>query len=201
VTRLAAGIAVIAMALAVSGCTNDTLAQQYRSGSSQNYISGDGTISEITLKARAAPVRFAGKDENGKSISSADYRGRVFVVNFWYAACPPCRAEAHDLEKTSQTFAAQGVSFLGVNVRDKAATALSFDKEYGMTYPSVLDGDSGALQLAFSGVIAPNAVPTTLVMDRQGRVAAQILGKIPDASTLGALITTVLGETSPTPAP
>jgi hypothetical protein len=81
-------------------------------------------------------------------------------------------------------------------VRDQAATARSFASEFGITYPSVLDVDRGTMQLAFSGVVAPNAVPTTIVLDRNGRVAARVLGKIPDASVLEALITTVLKEPS-----
>lgn len=198
--RFVAAIAAAALVIVVSGCTTDTLAQQYRSGSGKNYISGDGTISEFAPKDRSRPVVFQGRIENGSRVSSADFAGSVLVVNFWYASCPPCRAEAHDLQNTNVKFAPQGVHFLGVNVRDQKDTALAFSRTYGITYPSVLDVNGGALQLAFSGVVAPNAVPTTLVIDRQGRVAARILGKIPDASVLAALITTVLAEnTSATP--
>lgn len=196
-TRLAAAIVVSALALIISGCSNDPLAEQYRSGSSKGYIAANGAITEIAPKNRGSTVHFAGKLEDGTAISSDDYAGRVVVVNFWYAGCPPCRAEARDLEKSSQKFAAQGVRFLGVNVRDQAATALAFERTYGVTYPSVLDVNDGALQLAFSGTIAPNAVPTTLVLDKQGRVAARILGRIPDTSVLNALITTALAENGP----
>jgi peroxiredoxin len=193
-TRLAAAIILPLLAFALAGCTNDALAQQYRDGSSKNYVAGDGTITEISVKNRAKPVRFAAKSEDGTPVSSDKYAGNVLVLNFWYAGCAPCRAEAPDLETTYTAFAAQGVQFLGVNVRDQAATARSFATEYGVTYPSVLDADDGAMQLAFSGVVAPNAVPTTLVLDKQGRVAARVLGKLPDASVLKALITTVLNE-------
>jgi peroxiredoxin len=184
------------LSLGLAGCTNDALAQQYRDGSSKNYVAGDGSITEITVKNRGKPIRFSADLEDGTPITSSAYTGRVVVVNFWYAGCPPCRAEAPDLEKTYTAFSSQGVRFLGVNVRDQAATARSFASEFGITYPSVLDVDRGTMQLAFSGVVAPNAVPTTIVLDRNGRVAARVLGKIPDASVLEALITTVLKEPS-----
>ncbi len=196
-SRFLATMVLSVLAVSLAGCANDPLAEQYRSGSDKNYIAANGTITEIAPGDRSSAVQFAGKLEDGTPISSAEYTGQVLVLNFWYAGCAPCRAEAPDLEKSSQKFAAQGVKFLGVNVRDQAATALAFSRTYGISYPSVLDVDGGALQLAFSGTIAPNAVPTTLVVDKQGRVSARILGRIPDVSILNALITTALAEKAP----
>jgi len=198
-TKIAATALLGLLVLGVAGCTNNALAQQYRDGSGKNYVAGDGAITEITVKNRTKPVHFASKLEDGTPVNSDNYAGHILIVNFWYAGCAPCRAEAPDLEKTYKKFAAQGVGFLGVNVRDQAATAATFARTYGVTYPSVLDANDGAMQLAFSGAIAANAVPTTLVLDPQGRVAARILGRIPDASTLGALITTVVSEPVRTP--
>jgi peroxiredoxin len=196
-SRFLAALVLSVLAVSLSGCANDPLAEQYRSGSDKNYVAANGTITEIAPRDRGSAVRFAGKLEDGTPISSSEYTGQVLVLNFWYAGCAPCRAEAPDLEKSNQKFTTQGVKFLGVNVRDQAATALAFSRAYAISYPSVLDADDGALQLAFSGTIAPNAVPTTLVVDRQGRVSARILGRIPDASVLNALITTVLAEKGP----
>ena len=120
---LAATLAVAALALA--GCTADPLAQQYLDGSNKGYISGDGTVTEVKEPDRGEPVSFTGTDEKGDTVSSADYAGQVLVLNFWYAGCAPCRAEAPDLEKLNGEFAGKGAEFLGVNVRDQAATALS----------------------------------------------------------------------------
>ncbi|MGA1033366.1 MAG: TlpA family protein disulfide reductase, partial [Aquiluna sp.] len=117
--------------------------------------------------------------------------GFVVVMNWWYAACAPCRAEAPDMAALSEEFADQGVQFVGVNVRDTAETALAFDRNFGITYPSIMDAQSGAVSLAFSGVVSPQAVPTTLVIDREGRVSARILGRI-DKSILRELIETVV---------
>jgi len=191
--RALIGLAAVA-ALLLTGCTSDPLAEQYREGSNKGYIAGDGSITEIAVAERGEPVEFAGLAETGESVTSDDYRGEVTVVNFWYASCAPCRAEADDLQSLSAQFDGAGARFLGVNVRDQAPNALAFRETYAITYPSVLDVDDGAVQLAFSGSIPPNAVPTTLVLDTAGRVAARVLGAIPEASILKTLITDTIAE-------
>lgn len=194
--RLVVAIA-IASAVVLTGCTaNEDLADQYRSGNGQGYISGDGAYTVIAEADRGEPIEFEGVIETGDAVSSDDYRGEVLVVNFWYAACPPCRLEAPDLEALSQQFAPDGVRFLGVNIYDQAPTAMSFAEEFGVTYPSILDVNDGSVRLAFAGQVAPNAVPTTLVLDQQGRVAARISGVISEPSVLRSMITDVLAEAS-----
>jgi peroxiredoxin len=186
--------AFVVLATLLAGCSSDPLAEQYAEGTTKNYISGEGTISEIVAADRGEPVVFEGETDTGDTVSSADYAGEVLVLNFWYAGCPPCRVEAPDLEEVHQSFANDGVSFLGVNVRDQAAQSLSFAKTLGVTYPSVMDADEGDMLLAFSGTVAPNAVPTTLVIDKQGRVAARILGAIEGTSNLTTLVKDALAE-------
>lgn len=198
-TRLAAALAVVALAL--SGCSSDPLAEQYRSGSGQGYISGDGAYTVIAADERSAPISFADAPlDAGGAISTDDLAGQVYVVNFWYAGCPPCRVEAPDLEALYQEFADEqggaGVPFVGVNIRDEAAQSLAFAEEFGVTYPSILDVEDGAVRLAFAGQVAPTAVPTTLVVDAQGRVAARISGIVSEPSTLRAMITDALAEAS-----
>lgn len=190
-TLLVAGAAVIALGL--TGCSSDPLAEQYREGSNKNYIAGDGSVTEITLENRGDVITFSGTTETGATVSSADYLGNVLVVNFWYAGCAPCRAEAPDLEQVYTETSAQGVNFLGVNVRDQAATIDSFNVRFGITYPSIIDQD-GQAQLAFAAQVPPNAVPTTLILDAQGRVAARILGQLKDPSILSTLITDIAAE-------
>ena len=193
--RRASALALAAAVIVLAGCTSsDPLAQQYRDGTGQGYISGDGAYTVIAAADRREPVEFSGLIENGDSVSSDDYLGDVLVVNFWYAGCPPCRLEAAELEELSQRFAPDGVSFLGVNIYDQAPTALSFADEFGVTYPSILDVNDGAVRLAFAGQVAPNAVPTTLVLDQQGRVAARISGLLTEPSVLRSMITDVLAE-------
>jgi peroxiredoxin len=194
-TRRLLGVAAAAALAAVvlSGCAEDPLAAQYRSGNNERYIAGDGTFTEVPLADRAAPVDFSGTLADGTEISSADYRGSVTVVNFWYAECPPCRLEAKDLQAASEEHAPDGVRFLGVNTRDRAPNVDSFDRTYGITYPSVLDVEDTSMQLAFAGTIAPNAVPATIVLDREGRVASRVLGQI-DPGVLRTLVTDTVAE-------
>jgi len=190
---LSAAAAVAALTL-LAGCSTDPLADQYSQGTTKNYISGEGTISEIKAADRGEPVSFESVTDSGDDVSSADYAGKVLVLNFWYAGCPPCRVEAPELEQVNQAFQGQDVAFLGVNVRDQPAQSLSFAETLGVTYPSVIDADNGNLLLAFAGTVAPNAVPTTLVIDKQGRVAARFLGAIDGPSSLRTIINDTLAE-------
>jgi thiol-disulfide isomerase/thioredoxin len=192
----AAVIGLVSLSLVLTGCTsaNENLADQYEAGTNKGYIAGDGSVTEIAEADRGESVTFEGTVEDGSTISSDDFAGEVLVVNFWYASCAPCRAEAPDLKDLSEQFADKGASFLGVNVRDQAPTALAFNESFKIDYPSVLDVDNGGLQLAFSGNIPPNAVPTTLVLDSSGRVAARILGQVTTPSILKTLITDTIAE-------
>jgi thiol-disulfide isomerase/thioredoxin len=189
-------LAVVTAALAVgallAGCSNDELAKQYTSGEDKNYIAGSG-VTELKPADRGKPIDFSGTTEDGSTFSSSSARGDVLVVNFWYAGCPPCRAEASDLTQIAGQYASKGVRFIGVNTRDDAATAKSFDSTFKVSYPSILDVDGGAVQLAFSGSMRPNATPTTFVIDKQGRIAARIAGDVAaQPSTLTTLIDSTL---------
>lgn len=191
-TRLVVvGAVLAAAALALAGCSsgsNDKLADQYGKGTTQNYISGDGAITEISPAKRSDPVQFSTTTEDGKSITSASLRGEVVVLNYWYAGCPPCRAEAGYLTKTASAYSGKDVQFVGVNVRDQKATAEAFERTYKIDFPTILDADTGTMQLALSGKVAPNSVPTTIVLDRKGRVAARVLGAVDGPGILDSLI-------------
>ena len=189
-------VVAIAAVLALAGCTatNDSLSTQYQDGSGQGYISGDGAFTEIPVAERSDPIEFSGPSGVDDTISSDDFLGRVHVVNFWYASCPPCRAEAPDLKALSDEY--PDVPFLGVNTLDNLDIARVFESKYGIEYPSILDAKTASVQLAFAtaAAVAPNAVPTTVVIDREGRVAARISGRIADTSILAAMIDTVVAE-------
>ena len=181
------------IALSLVGCTSDPLADQFRSGDSKNYIAGDGTVTEFDSAQRPTSLPFTGETESGQMLDSKALEGQVVVMNWWYSACAPCRAEAPDLQALYEEFQDQGVQFVGVNVRDTAETALAFDRKFDIGFPSIIDAQSGAVSLAFQGVVSPQAVPTTLVIDKQGKVASRILGRI-DPSILKTLIETVVAE-------
>jgi thiol-disulfide isomerase/thioredoxin len=176
----------------LSGCSaNDPLADQFKAGDNKNYIAGDGTVTEFSKENRAEAVEWFGPTENGEILSSSDLSGVVTVMNFWYAGCAPCRAEAPDLVALQAEH--KTVQFVGVNVRDSAATALAFDKNFGITWPSIIDSQNGTVMLAFTGIVTPQAVPTTIVIGKDGKVSARILGRI-DKSILSTLIKTAIAE-------
>lgn len=187
-----AGAALVVVALA--GCTNDPLAEQYSEGSGQGYVSGDGAYTEIAAADRGATIDYTGTTEAGDTVSNTDFDNQVYVINFWYAGCPPCRLEAKDLKDVSEKYS--DVPFLGVNIFDTSDQAITFEKKYEIAYPSIIDAQTNSVQLAFAGqgAVAPNAVPTTLIMDREGRVAGRISGLIQDKGILTAMIDKVLAE-------
>jgi thiol-disulfide isomerase/thioredoxin len=197
IQRLVATTVIIMMVAvlvvgALSGCSaNDPLANQFKAGDNKNYIAGDGTVTEFLPENRKPGVQWSGATESGETLSSTQLKGVVTVVNFWYAACAPCRAEAPDLVALAAEN--KNVQFVGVNVRDSAGTTIAFDKKFGITWPSIIDSKTGSVVLAFTGIVTPQAVPTTLVIAKDGRVSARILGRI-DKSILGTLIKTAAKE-------
>lgn len=189
----AGGLTLAALTLGLSACAQeDALAKQARAGDNKNYVAGDGSVTEFAATDRKAPIQVTGTLFNGTAVTPADFQGKVTVLNFWFAACAPCRVEAPVLEELHQEFKDQGVQFFGVNLRDEKPTAEAFDKTFGLTYPSFDDKDGGVL-LAVSGLVPPGAVPTTLVLDKQGRVSARVLGEI-ERGTLKALIASAVAE-------
>ena len=191
-------VAVSAAALlALTGCAaeNDTLQQQWNEASDKGYIEGDGSTLTIAPAERTDPVTYEGETDRGDRLSSDDTIGNVTVVNFWYAGCAPCRAEAPDLVEAYEEFSPEGVQFVGVNTRDQVAQAVQFAKQFDIEYPSIMDSAEGrAVQRAFAGQVPLNAVPTTLVLDREGRVAHRILGQLAGASQLRTLLNETLAE-------
>lgn len=183
----------LTLSLLISGCAaTDPLAQQAKAGDNKNYIAGDGSVSEYDPEARGEPVELTAELYDGTTISSADWAGQVTVLNVWYAACAPCRVEAPDLQALSQEHQQDGVQFFGVNIRDQRQTAEAFERNFGITYPSFND-QGGTVQFTMAEYVPAQAVPSTLVLDRQGRVAARIIG-LAEKSTLKALITDVVAE-------
>ncbi|WP_242089157.1 TlpA disulfide reductase family protein [Microbacterium lacticum] len=196
--RTRTAVALVLAATLLTGCAaDDSLAQQYREGDEKGYIAGDFQVVEIPEPERGDPVVFEGVTETGDTVTSDDYRGGVLVVNFWYAACGPCIVEAPLLEEVWQDYQDQGVAFLGVNTYDQPATALSFARDNNITYPSVIDVNDGRVKLAFAQLTPIQATPTTLVIDRDGRVAARIIGQLATASILSTLVADTLAEDAP----
>lgn len=189
--QAAAGI--IAVALLATGCSaaaSDTVAG--RAQGNGQYVSGDGSVEQVTADERAEPVELTGTTLEGEPWKSADVRGSVLVLNTWGSWCPPCVTEMPELQKVwvQAQEKKQPVVVMGINLRESPQTAKAFLEAKGVTYPSLAD-DGGAAQLALQG--KATATPTTLVLDRQGRIAARVSGGT-TASTLGALVEDVVAE-------
>ena len=169
--------AALASALLLSGCSS------LDGTGSKGYISGDGAVQVIAAEDRGEPIDYAGQDLEGDPIAMSDFRGKPTVVNVWGSWCAECVAEAPDLVDAADELG-DTANVVGLNIRDgSTAQALAHDRKYGVEYPSFYEPDGKAL-LAFPGVLSPRAVPATVVLDADGRVAASILGQIPSTQTL-----------------
>lgn len=187
--RRAGAVALCALGL-LTACT--AAEEDPADGVEGGYVSGDGSIETWTAEERGEPVELAGSTYAEEQVDLADWRGDVVVVNFWYAACPPCRAEAPDLAAVANDYADQGVHLLGVNHTDDAGTALAFERSFDVPYPSLNDTDAEGVA-AMQGVVPLRAMPSTVVLDAEGRVSGRIIGQV-DAATLRALIDDTLAE-------
>ncbi|WP_405102439.1 TlpA family protein disulfide reductase [Micromonospora sp. NBC_01412] len=154
-------LAAVTATAALAGCSSNS--QEQRCANTDGFI-------ECAPDQRSAPPKLSGELLTGGSYDVATDRGQVVVVNFWGSWCPPCRAEADDLEATYQATKSSGVTFLGINVQDNRDKALAFE-EGRVTYPSLFDPPS-RLALAFD--ISPTTIPATVLLDRDGRVAVVI---------------------------
>ena len=130
-------------------------------------------------------------DLDGKPLSSKQWSGKVVVVNVWGSWCPPCRIEQPILSRLATEMKPRGVEFLGIAIRESAANARAFTTARKVPYPSIGEGDSAIL--AFADSLPAVAVPTTYVLDRQGRVATRLLDRA-TYSTLRGLIEDVVSE-------
>ena len=199
VARGITGLVAVAVVAALSGCSSDagSVAEQAMAGDGKGYVAGDGTVQQLADGDRGTPVPLSGTTVEGKPWSMAsDATGKVVVVNVWGSWCPPCVEETPHLQQVWQAYSTAGkpVAFVGIDIKESSATAAAFLKANAVTYPSLSDGDSGGQpMLALQGKAA--ATPTTLVLDRQGRIAARVLGAT-TASTLTGLVDDVVAEQS-----
>ncbi len=160
-------------ALALAGCSNDV-----GSSGNQGYVAGKGVITSVQAADRKKPGEVAGRTLDGKRVSLADFHGKVVVVNVWGSWCGPCRAEAPMLAQAARDLAKKDVVFLGIDSRDPSQDAAkAFVRRFDVPYPSLYD-QQGTTLLAFRGTLTPNSVPSTVVVDPQGRVAGSVLGSL-----------------------
>lgn len=154
----------------LAGCSAHTAVDQ-TSGGDTRYIAGGGPATFVAIGHRRDVATISGTGLDGKRIDLADYRGSVVVLNVWASWCAPCRAETPYLVKAAADTAHLGVVFVGVLIKDSAANGLAFDRNLAVTYPSIVDG-AGDIPARFRD-LPPSAIPSTLVIDRAGRVAVR----------------------------
>jgi peroxiredoxin len=145
-------------------------------GSASGFIDGTGLTTRIAAGKRQTAPDLTGEDLQGKALKLSDYRGKVIVVNIWGSWCDPCQAEAKGLEKVFRATEPEGVQFVGINTQDlQIANAKAFESAYKITYPSLFDPE-GKLVLKFpKGTVNPQDIPSTVIIDREGKIAVRIL--------------------------
>ncbi|MEY9849922.1 peroxiredoxin [Streptacidiphilus sp. BW17] len=191
----AATAAALTGVLALTSCSSTNPAET--SGSSDSgYVAGTGESVSVPAAQRGSAINLKGADLNGKALDLASYRGKVVVLNVWGSWCGPCRAEADDFESVFQADQSKGVQFVGINTRDtQIDQAQQFVKTHGLTYPSFYDED-GSLLLQFpAGSLNPQAIPSTLILDREGRIAVRALQPL-TSDQLSKLVAPVIAEKS-----
>lgn len=172
--RLVGAALTVAAAVAISGCSAGTDA--VASGGSFDFVApgGQTDIFYDPPESRGTVGELTGPDlmDEGKTTALSDYEGDVVVVNLWGQWCGPCRGEADDLEEVFEATQSSGVQFLGINVRDpQKDKAQDFVVDNNVSYPSIYDPSMRTL-IALGGNYPTSVIPSTLVLDRQHRVAA-----------------------------
>jgi thiol-disulfide isomerase/thioredoxin len=179
-----------AVCTAVAGCTG-TSAVTDGSGGPQLKQIDTGSTGLLPRGERVPAPTLRGETLEGSSLDVARLRGQVVVVNFWASWCPPCRAESANLVQVAKESSGKGVQFVGVNIKDDRSAAVRFDEVHDVPYPSLFD-QPGVLLTRFRKFV-PQVPPTTLLIDRQGRIAGLFRGGV-TATELSGPVQSLAGE-------
>jgi thiol-disulfide isomerase/thioredoxin len=174
--RIAMGAAVAALVgLATAGCDSGQIAADVPQSSGQSFVghSYESTFYQVGQRPTAPTV--SGTTLTGQRLSLDTYKGKTVVLNFWGSWCDPCRSEAPALGTLARQLQPDGVRFVGVDIRDEQDAALAFMQNFNVSYPSLNDPND-QIALEFQSTVPPAAIPTTLIIDRSGRIAARIVG-------------------------
>lgn len=176
--KLLAGLLALVV---LTGCTGRAGTDSLATGPQQNSVGGlSGGV--FPVGDRDPVPSLSGQTLEGETLDVAGFRGKVVVLNFWASWCAPCIAEAGNLNAVFEQTKASGVTFVGVDIKDDKTSAQAFERRLKVPYPSIFDPD-GLLLLKFRGK-APQSPPTTLIIDRQGRVAARFLQAVTESQLL-----------------
>ncbi|MEE2036228.1 TlpA disulfide reductase family protein [Nocardiopsis sp. CT-R113] len=163
----------LAAAIALTGCAGGNEIEA--GGEDDRFISGDGSATAFDTAERVDAPEVDGTTLDGDDVSLSDYEGGIVVLNVWASWCGPCRAEQPVLDEVHAEYGDLGVDFLGVNIKDDETAAQAYLSNKGVAYPSLYD-QPGEVPQAFRDTVPPRAIPSTLVIDPDGRIAARVIG-------------------------
>lgn len=186
-------LVITAVLLTVAGCSTDAAGQQSQTGSEDGYVAGDQQFTKIAPQKRQPAPEISGESVTGDDvISSADYADSVQVINVWGSWCAPCRKEAPDLQRASEQ-TADVAQFIGINSRDSSkAQAAAFVRAFEIDYPSIYD-PNGSQVVKYTD-LPPSAIPSTLIIDKQGRIAVRVLGTVSEKSLVDMIEDVAAGK-------
>lgn len=191
VVALAAVVATLLSSCGTGGADGAT-------SSGAGYTTGADGIAAAARGRRTAPATLKGETLEGRTVDVvADHRGEVVVVNVWGSWCPPCREEAPLFEKVAEQTADDGVAFVGIDTRETGRRpGLAFQKTFAITYPSLFDPDGRIVLSGFPrGTLNPQTTPSTVVLDRDGRIAVRYQGPM-SAEKLRGMLAPLIAETA-----
>jgi thiol-disulfide isomerase/thioredoxin len=172
---------LVALVITLTGCGGGGT-----SSPEESFVSGDGSVTFIKIADRKIAPAITGLTLSGTNYTYT--KDKVAVVNVWASWCSPCRAEAPILVSLANKYT--NVAFIGILTRDNPANAEAFERRFKIPYPTVIDD---SILIGFKGSLPANAIPSTVILDKNGRVAARISGVVTVAS-LTQLIERVIAE-------
>lgn len=188
--RLSATPAVLAISvlLAISGCG------AHGSAGGSDFTTGKSGFDTAAIGSRKPAPDIAGKTLDGSTARLSAFHGKIVVINIWGSWCPPCRAEAPGFETVFEKYRGRGVQFMGINTRDLSTRqGQRFEEQFHITYPSVFDPYGRQILRFPKGSLNPEDIPSTVVVDRDGRIAARAIRPL-GTQDLEGMLSQVLAE-------
>ncbi|MEU5213950.1 TlpA disulfide reductase family protein [Streptomyces sp. NPDC020742] len=188
-------LALFAAGAAAASLTLSACGDGASGGSAQTrFVPGKDGIATVKEADRQPAPELSGETTTGKKLDVGDYKGKVVILNVWGSWCGPCIAEADNFTKVARETQGKGVQFIGINTRDsEKSQATSFEEEHKVPYPSLFD-PTGKLMLRFpKGSLNPQSIPSTIAVDRQGRIAARSIGPLTE-DELRAMVKPLIAE-------
>jgi thiol-disulfide isomerase/thioredoxin len=182
--RSAAVVSALAGSVLLAGCSNSLSG----GGGNTGFVDEGVGVTAIAASQRVDAPKLSGTTLDGQKFSLDQDKGDVVVINVWGSWCAPCREETPALEETYQKYQAQGVKFLGINTRDVTSAAVAFDRSMNVTYPSLQDPDE-TLLLQFKSMLPAADIPSSVIVDRNGKVAVRIIGAVTEPQLVQQLDT------------